>query len=245
MNNNNFGNCPICKNIFLKTHLKIHYLNCKKNNNEKYEKYEKYEKLNNKQIVQYNVSNNKNKSNGYASNGYASNGSSNSLQRNDRYSNNIQGNVIKSNQESKYFSNELRVETYISPQIVSYNDNMLNHFFSNYDKLFAKYIEGKCIAIVGPAHSILNSGKGEIIDKFDLVVGNPPYHDGSGNKGKGHTLWTRFIEVALNKFIKEKCLFFDLNALIIRSLALIAAFLGLFFLTLFSGSSDSSDSSES
>jgi hypothetical protein len=47
---------------------------------------------------------------------------------------------------------------------------MLNHFFSNYDKLFAKYIEGKCIAIVGPAHSILNSGKGEIIDKFDLVV---------------------------------------------------------------------------
>jgi len=41
------------------------------------------------------------------------------------------------------------------------------------------------------------------IDKFDAVIGNPPYHDGSGNKGKGHTLWTRFIEVALNKLLKE------------------------------------------
>ena len=41
------------------------------------------------------------------------------------------------------------------------------------------------------------------IDKFDAVIGNPPYHDGSGNKGKGHTLWTKFIIVSLNKFVKE------------------------------------------
>ena len=41
------------------------------------------------------------------------------------------------------------------------------------------------------------------INKFDAVIGNPPYHDGSGNKGKGHTLWTKFIEVAINKFLKK------------------------------------------
>lgn len=41
------------------------------------------------------------------------------------------------------------------------------------------------------------------LDKFDAVIGNPPYHDGSGNKGKGHTLWTKFIEVALNIFLKK------------------------------------------
>ena len=40
------------------------------------------------------------------------------------------------------------------------------------------------------------------LEGFDLVVGNPPYNDGSGNKGKGHTLWTRFVEIALNKWIK-------------------------------------------
>jgi hypothetical protein len=33
---------------------------------------------------------------------------------------------------------------------------------------------------------------------FDAVIGNPPYQDGSGNKGKGHVLWTKFIEKSLN-----------------------------------------------
>ena len=32
------------------------------------------------------------------------------------------------------------------------------------------------------------------LDGFDAVIGNPPYNDNSGNKGKGHTLWTKFVE---------------------------------------------------
>ena len=36
---------------------------------------------------------------------------------------------------------------------------------------------------------------------FDAVIGNPPYNDSSGNKGKGHTLWTKFVENALTKWI--------------------------------------------
>lgn len=39
------------------------------------------------------------------------------------------------------------------------------------------------------------------IEGFDAVIGNPPYNDDSGNKGKGHTLWTKFIEISLEKWI--------------------------------------------
>jgi hypothetical protein len=41
------------------------------------------------------------------------------------------------------------------------------------------------------------------ITSFDAVIGNPPYNDNSGNKGKGHTLWTKFIEISLKKWINE------------------------------------------
>jgi hypothetical protein len=39
--------------------------------------------------------------------------------------------------------------------------------------------------------------------KFDIVVGNPPYQDDSGNKGRGHTLWTQFIEMNFYRILKE------------------------------------------
>lgn len=67
-------------------------------------------------------------------------------------------------------TSDTQLERYIKPEIVSYNDTVLNHFFKQYEKLFSQFIDGKCIALVGPAESILNTGKGEIIDKFDLVV---------------------------------------------------------------------------
>jgi len=41
------------------------------------------------------------------------------------------------------------------------------------------------------------------IESFDIVMGNPPYQDGSGNKGKGHTLWTKFVELAINKMLNK------------------------------------------
>jgi hypothetical protein len=41
------------------------------------------------------------------------------------------------------------------------------------------------------------------VDGFDLVIGNPPYNDKSGNKGKGHTLWTVFIDRSLDKWLVE------------------------------------------
>ena len=36
------------------------------------------------------------------------------------------------------------------------------------------------------------------IEKFDIIVGNPPYQDDSGNRGKGHTLWDVFVKKALS-----------------------------------------------
>jgi hypothetical protein len=39
------------------------------------------------------------------------------------------------------------------------------------------------------------------INGFDMVCGNPPYNDASGNKGKGHTLWTIFIEKSLKQWL--------------------------------------------
>lgn len=39
--------------------------------------------------------------------------------------------------------------------------------------------------------------------KFDCIVSNPPYNDGSGNKGRGHTLWTKFVEKSLKKHLKS------------------------------------------
>uniref|UniRef100_A0A6C0H914 Helicase ATP-binding domain-containing protein n=1 Tax=viral metagenome TaxID=1070528 RepID=A0A6C0H914_9ZZZZ len=39
------------------------------------------------------------------------------------------------------------------------------------------------------------------IKQFNIIIGNPPYQDNSGNKGKGHTLWTRFVELSLCKLL--------------------------------------------
>jgi hypothetical protein len=39
------------------------------------------------------------------------------------------------------------------------------------------------------------------LDGFDLVIGNPPYNDASGNKGRGHCIWTVFVEKTLNEWL--------------------------------------------
>jgi hypothetical protein len=49
-------------------------------------------------------------------------------------------------------------------------DETLYHVFQQYESLYMEYIRDKSVALVGPANSILNTKKGEIIDKFDIVV---------------------------------------------------------------------------
>jgi hypothetical protein len=43
----------------------------------------------------------------------------------------------------------------------------------------------------------------DVVKGFDVVMGNPPYNDASGNKGKGHTLWTKFVEKSLMDWLKS------------------------------------------
>ena len=38
---------------------------------------------------------------------------------------------------------------------------------------------------------------------FDAVIGNPPYNDASGNKGRGHNLWVKFVNHALDYWLNE------------------------------------------
>ncbi len=68
----------------------------------------------------------------------------------------------------------LTVENYKPPNFsisTSYmTEQLMNHFFNLYDKLFYDYVKDKSIALVGPAESVLNTNRGHIIDKFDLTV---------------------------------------------------------------------------
>ncbi len=36
------------------------------------------------------------------------------------------------------------------------------------------------------------------VEKFDIVIGNPPYNDGSTNKGSAHVLWDKFVVKSLD-----------------------------------------------
>ncbi len=64
----------------------------------------------------------------------------------------------------------ITVENYRPPTLTIYQENVVNHFFQLYDKLFFDYVKDKSVALVGPAESILNTKKGHIIDRFDVVV---------------------------------------------------------------------------
>jgi hypothetical protein len=167
----NYTPCPICKNIFLKTHIKVHYYNCRKRYEEKNNNYNNT----NKQIIK--INNNSNNLNNRINANYANN--TNSI--NNTTSNKTQNEQIKykkqvnsydylNDKSSKQVYPKLELENYVMPELVSYTDNILNHFFKEYNNLYSQFISGKCIALVGPAQSIIGTEKGSVIDKFDLVV---------------------------------------------------------------------------
>ncbi len=77
----------------------------------------------------------------------------------------------KEKEKQKENQELITVENYRPPTTVSiYHEQVMYHFFMLYEKLFYEYVQGKTIALVGPAESILGTGRGHIIDKFDVVV---------------------------------------------------------------------------
>jgi len=155
----NYTPCPLCKNMFLKTHIKVHYYNCKK----RYEERNNY----NKSIVNVNNNNNNNYNKSIVN---VNNNNNNNNNNNQIIKNKKTVNSYNYLYENKQDYPKLELENYVMPQLVSYTDNVLNHFFNEYSKLYSEFISGKCIALVGPAQSIIGSNKGNVIDKFDLVV---------------------------------------------------------------------------
>ena len=64
-----------------------------------------------------------------------------------------------------------------SQMIINPNNHMLMshidiiyNFLNKYNDLFKKFVENKTIALIGPAESIIGTGKGNLIDKFDIVI---------------------------------------------------------------------------
>ncbi len=89
-------------------------------------------------------------------------------------SENVNVNVNEEVKEEKEEEEKITVDNYRPPPVTTavsiYHETVMTHFFMLYEKLFYEYVKGKTIALVGPAESILNTNRGHIIDKFDIVV---------------------------------------------------------------------------
>ena len=169
---NNYVKCHLCKNIFLKTHIKFHYENCKS----KINNMNTIQSTNNINTTQhtnniYKPKNNTNNLTDFPDKSNTSNSYKSSVYNPTTHKSNSDKNTHKNSNDMTQNNNKsYQIEKYIKPDLVSYNDNVLNHFFKEYNKLFTEYVRNKCIALVGPAESIIGTNKGEVIDKFDLVV---------------------------------------------------------------------------
>jgi len=77
--------------------------------------------------------------------------------------------------------------------INSFNIYVTNLILNNGNKYKLNYYEGDTLTI--------DIKKEWDIDGFDLVIGNPPYQNSCGNKGKGNTLWDKFVNISLKKWL--------------------------------------------
>ncbi len=97
------------------------------------------------------------------------------IKKKEKHNNNENEINDKKKEDSEKRSNQiLTVENYKPPNLSLstslMTEQLMNHFFALYDKLFYDYVKDKSIALVGPAESVLNTNRGSIIDKFDLTV---------------------------------------------------------------------------
>lgn len=71
--------------------------------------------------------------------------------------------VHKKNCESKIILNP-------NNHILLNHMQLINQFLYKYEELFKNFVNNKTIALIGPAESITGTKKGNLIDKFDIVV---------------------------------------------------------------------------
>ena len=195
--NTNYISCPKCKNMFLRTHIKVHYQKCNGGNKLAQTQAQTLAQAQaqaqalaqakalanssntqktNSQIITPNNLPDTPKLRSYIS--------SNDSDRKNRVPESpdsqtiVSQTIVSERTDSQTIVSERTVsqnadyylEKYIPPEIASYTDNVIIFFFKKYEALFREFVSGKCVALVGPSQSIIDTGKGHIIDTFDLVV---------------------------------------------------------------------------
>ena len=80
--------------------------------------------------------------------------------------NNLKIHFKNCEKKKKYDNNILRSGN----SLVSNISGIYMHFFKKYDDLFKQYLQNKTVALIGPAESIIGTNKGNIIDKFDVII---------------------------------------------------------------------------
>jgi hypothetical protein len=53
---------------------------------------------------------------------------------------------------------------------IGINTGHIRKILKKYTDLFAHYVNGKTVAIVGPANSVVGTNRGSLIDKFDIII---------------------------------------------------------------------------
>jgi hypothetical protein len=167
-----YNQCQLCNSYIYKKYFNNHFRECTQKNIEKYNAImNKYKTTNiiNKEEPKKQEKEKNNKENNIEENNIKSD---NKNEKNDsiKIEDNIKKEKDKHKKDHHKKHNNYELKEYIPQSLVSYSDSNINEILRKYDSLFAEYVSGKCIALIGPAESILNTNKGSVIDKFDIIV---------------------------------------------------------------------------
>lgn len=80
--------------------------------------------------------------------------------------NNIMNTAIPDNLRNMSLMNIANASNYG----IGVNTGHIRKILKKYTDLFAHYVNGKTVAIVGPANSVVGTNRGSLIDKFDVVI---------------------------------------------------------------------------
>ena len=163
-----YNQCQLCNSYIYKKYFNNHFRECTQKNIEKYNaimnKY-KTTKIINKEDSQKSEIDNTNKKEELIKK------EDKTISKENKDEEHKDDNIKKDKDKQKNKKhNNYELKEYVPQSLVSYNDSNINQILKKYDSLFAEYVSEKCVALIGPAESILNTNKGSVIDKFDIIV---------------------------------------------------------------------------
>ena len=87
-------------------------------------------------------------------------------ERRNKEKNNIMNTAIPDNLRNMSLINIANASNYG----IGVNTGHIRKILKKYTDLFAHYVNGKTVAIVGPANSVVGTNRGSLIDKFDIII---------------------------------------------------------------------------